>query len=219
MKFRTRGFTTLLLTMASLVLGVSGIILYFTPKGRVALWTNWTLLGLTKDEWQAVHINIAILFLVASGFHLYFNWTLFWSYVKAKAAWALNLKKEMAVAALVTAVVAGGTVICIPPFSTIIDLNTQMEAYWERNAPRAPAPHAEEFSLQRLAGTIGLSVEEVLDSLQSEGFDAREPSTSVRQVAEQHGVAPSDVFSAITKHHPEVEKRRGRGQGRGRGRR
>jgi hypothetical protein len=171
----------------------------------------------SKDDWQAIHINIALLFLVVSGFHIYFNWPLFWGYLKAKAAWALNLKKEIAVAVLLTAIVVGGALIYAPPFGTLVDLKSQMEAYWERNAPRAPAPHAEEFSLKRLAQSVGLPVEVVLGSLETEGFAVDEPSMSVRQVAEQHGVAPSDVYAAIAKHHPEVQKRRGGGPGRGRG--
>ena len=217
MKFQTRAFTSLTLALASFVLGVSGVVLFFAPKGRVAHWVNWTMLGVTKDDWQAIHINIALLFLIVSGFHLYFNWTLFWGYLKTKAAWALNLKKEIAAAVILTGVVVGGALIYVPPFGTIIDLKSQSEAYWERNAPKAPAPHAEEFSLERLAQSVGLSVEEVLDSLESEGFAVKEPSMSVRQVAAKYGVAPSDIFAAITKHHPEVEKRRGGGQGRGRG--
>jgi hypothetical protein len=73
MKFQTRKFTSLTLALGSLVLGASGVVLFSAPKGRVAHWTNWTLLGVTKDDWQAIHINIALLFLVVSGFHLYFT--------------------------------------------------------------------------------------------------------------------------------------------------
>jgi hypothetical protein len=217
MKFHTRGFTSLAVALASLVLGVSGVILFFSPKGRVAHWTDWTLLGVTKDDWQAIHINVALLFLFLSGFHLYFNWKAFWGYFKAKAAWALNLKTEIAAALLVTGLVVAGALAYVPPFGSIIELKSQSEAYWERNAPRAPAPHAEEFTFGRLARSIGLSVEEVIESLRAEGFDVAEPSMTVREVAEQQGVAPSDVFAAITKHHPEAGKRRGGGQGRGRG--
>lgn len=217
MKFQARGFTSLALTLASLVLGISGVILFFAPKGRVAHWTNWTLLGATKDDWQAIHINIGILFLVVSGFHLYFNWTLFWGYLKARAARALNLKREIAAAVLLAAVVVGGALVYVPPFGTIIGLKSRSEAYWEGRAPKPPAPHAEEFSLERLAAAIGLSVEEVLNSLEAEGFDVEAPTLSVREVARKHGVAPSDVFAAITKYHPEVAKPRVGRQGRGRG--
>ena len=65
-RFSAKGFTSLLLTCSFLVLAVSGIILFMTPKGRDAHWTNWTMLGLGKEGWGAVHINNSILFLAAS---------------------------------------------------------------------------------------------------------------------------------------------------------
>ena len=48
MKFRTKGFVSLLLALTFLVASFSGVILYLTPRGRVANWTGWTMLGLDK---------------------------------------------------------------------------------------------------------------------------------------------------------------------------
>ena len=64
MKFRTRGFVSLLLALTFLVASFSGVILYLTPRGRVANWTGWTMLGLDKHEWGAIHINACLLVLV-----------------------------------------------------------------------------------------------------------------------------------------------------------
>ena len=74
MKFQSKGFTSLLLAVALPILGFSGIILYVTPRGRIANWTGWTMLGLGKQGWQAVHINVALLFLIVACIHLYLNW-------------------------------------------------------------------------------------------------------------------------------------------------
>ena len=206
MKFHKKGFTSLLLFFGFLALIVSGAVLFSSPKGRVAHWTNWTMLGLDKDCWGSIHVNISVLILVASGFHLYFNWKRFWGYVKKNSRWALNLKMELAATASIAALIVLGAVLVVPPFSSIMELNSDIQAYWERTSPRAPAPHAEDFRLTRLAKTIGLPVEKIVAVLRQEGFDVKDRSMTVRQIAESRGVAPSDVYEAITKHFKELRK-------------
>ncbi|MDI9444793.1 MAG: DUF4405 domain-containing protein, partial [Planctomycetota bacterium] len=49
-----KGFTSLFLTLTFGAVASSGAILYLTPRGRVANWTDWTMLGLSKDEWAAL---------------------------------------------------------------------------------------------------------------------------------------------------------------------
>jgi len=200
MKLHQRGFVSLLLFFSFAALVVSGAVLYASPKGRVAHWINWTMFGLDKERWESVHVNNAIVALIASGLHLYFNWTRFWGYVKERSRWAVNLKMELAVTALVAALVVFGAAMVIPPCSSVMDANANIHDYWERTSPRAPAPHAEEFRLARLAKTIGLSVDEVVAALRQEGYDVKDGTLTVRQIADSRNVAPCDVFAAITKH-------------------
>lgn len=206
MKTRSRGLTSLLLSLSFLVLIISGIVLFLSPKGRVAFWTNWTLLGLSKEDWEAIHINISVLVLAVSGFHLYFNWTLFVKYIKVRTKWAFNMKKEMLASTLIVTLIVVGSLFGLPPFSTVMNLHDKSQAFWEERAPRAPAPHAEEFSLGHLAKTIGLSIEEVTTALEKEGFTPESRFISVRELGEKHGVAPSEVYAAITKHHQKLRK-------------
>ena len=215
MKFHKRGFTSLLLFFGFLALIASGIALYGSPKGRVAHWTNWTICGLDKERWESIHVNLSILILIVSGFHLFFNWNRFWGYVKKKSVWAMNLKGELAASALLAMLLVLGAALMVPPFSSVMDLRSDIQTYWENNSPRAPAPHAEEFRLFRLAKIIGLPVEKVIAALREEGFEVEDGSATVRQVADQAGMAPSDVFAAITKHYKVLNRGGGGGGGRG----
>ncbi len=217
-KFKVKGFTSLLLTFAFLVMGCSGIVLYLTPKGRVAHWTGWTLLGLEKEQWAGIHMNICLLFLIVAGLHLYLNWGIFWGYLKKKAVAGLHLKWELAAALLIAVVVVAGTLTDTPPFSSIVELNDQIKVYWARQAARAPVPHAEELSLEEFATHINLTVDDVAEALRQEGFSVDNVQVTIRELAAQKGVAPSDVHAAILKHFPEAGSRRGRGLGRRQGR-
>jgi hypothetical protein len=56
-----------------LLLGFSGVLLYITPRGRVANSTGWTMFGLSKQDWQAIHLNFAVMLLIVVALHLYLN--------------------------------------------------------------------------------------------------------------------------------------------------
>jgi hypothetical protein len=225
MKFQFKGFVSLLLAVLSLVLSFSGIILYLVPRGRVANWTGWTMLGLEKQGWQALHMNFALLFLIVAGLHLYLNWSVFWAYIKKKGSIALNLKLETLMALLVAGFVLAGAIVRIQPFSTVVDFNYQIKDYWERWASEAPTPHAEELSVIRFAENLGLSANDVQKALQTEGIVVADNNATILQVAEASNLTPADIHAAIKKHFPEADqqhkgqgKGRGMGQGKGKGR-
>jgi hypothetical protein len=216
MRFHAKAFMSFLLSLAFLGLAFSGVILYLTPRGRVANWTGWTILGSSKEGWMSVHINVALLFLIVAMIHLILNWTMFWGYIKKGASLGLNMKLEMAVAAVVAAVVLAGAVYQVPPFSTVMALNRQIKDSWEGWASDAPAPHAEEFTLERVAANMNLSANEVAMALQEEGFVVSNASATVGQIAEANGVTPQEVYAAIRRRFPRANHgglEKGQGQG------
>ncbi|MBE0460642.1 MAG: DUF4405 domain-containing protein, partial [Candidatus Aminicenantes bacterium] len=62
-----RAFISLSILWSFLVEAISGIVLYITPVGRVANWTNWKFLGLTKQNWEAIHTIFGYVFLLFAG--------------------------------------------------------------------------------------------------------------------------------------------------------
>lgn len=222
MRFHAKGFTSLLLTLMFLALAFSGVILYVTPRGRVANWTGWTLLGLEKDQWQSVHTNVAVLFVAAALLHVVFNWPMLWGYVKRKGALALNMKIEMLTGAVIAGLVLAGSVLGWPPFSSVMALNSQIKDYWEREPVSAPVPHAEEFTVERLASQMGLTAGQVIEALATEGIIVERAGMTVAQAAAASGLTPAEFHAAIRKRFPETRDAvqrpsRGGGQGKGRG--
>ena len=222
-KIHARSFTSLLTFAAFLVMSFTGIALYVSPKGRVAHWTDWTLLGLNRDQWTAIHMNICLLFLIVGSVHLYLNWSIFWCYLTHKLSGGRRFWREIALALLATLLVVGGTLYAVPPFSSLVDLNDQIKRYWAQRAAPAPMPHAEELRLPAYAQLLELTPDEVLAALRDEGFTVDDPKARLREVAEQNGTSPGQVHAAVLKHFPEAIDRgiglgKGRGQGRGGGR-
>jgi len=212
-RFKTKGFTSLLLTFSFLVVAFTGTILYFSPKGKVANWTGWTMLGLQKEQWSAVHISAGLLLLIVAGVHLYLNWGIFWSYLRKKAVAGIHLKWELAAALLIVAGVAAGAYFNLPPCSVLVQWNDQIKVYWARRAAPPPIPHAEDLSLAEFAEVIHLPVDDVLEALRKEGFAVNDTQVKVKHLAEGKGVAPSDVHAAVVKHFPQAASKPRRGQG------
>jgi hypothetical protein len=97
-------------------------------------------------------------------------------------------------------------------------LNRQIKDSWEGWASDAPAPHAEEFTLERVAANMNLSANEVAMALQEEGFVVSNASATVGQIAEANGVTPQEIYAAVIRGFPQANHAGlATGQGRGPG--
>ena len=110
-KLRPRGLVAFTVFDGFAVMTITGLILFVTPSGRVAYWTNWALLGLEKEEWTAVHIVFSLLFVLAGLIHLFFNWKPFKHYLLEKFAGHVSLRLESAVGTAAIGIVLVGTLL------------------------------------------------------------------------------------------------------------
>ncbi len=201
MKLKARGLTSLLLAGTFALVAISGVALYVKPKGRVANWTGWTLGGLNKSQWESLHTNACLLLLIAAGFHIYLNWRTFFGYLK-RSTGGIHLRLEIALTVATLAVVMGGTLLEVPPFSTTADLGDRVKKYWEESAiSKGPAPHAEEFSIERFSRSIGVPTLDLVAVLRREGLQFSDAQTTISQLARDNDLTPAQIYTAITKHH------------------
>jgi len=82
---KLRKITSLTALLSFILMLFTSIILYIVPHGRVAYWSDWSLMGLDKTQWGDVHINMGLLFLLSIGLHIYYNWKTILAYLKDKA--------------------------------------------------------------------------------------------------------------------------------------
>ena len=216
--FHNRSFTTFALLLAALVIAITGLVLYVTPRGRVANWTGWTLMGLEKEQWGSIHINAALLFIGVAGFHVFFNWKVLLNYVRSRRQAGFRRGKEFAVALVVAVLFVGGTLAEMPPFSSIVALNTGIKDYWEKRSPAGPVAHAEELSLAAFASQVGVPLEEVMAALKQHGIEVDDPQAKLGEIAHAHGVTPSEIDRWIRPSVAAEEEHAPRPGGRGLGR-
>jgi hypothetical protein len=130
--FHIRGFASLLLLGSFPLLAISGIVLYVAPRGRFANWNSWTMLGLRRDQWSAVHINLSLLFLVIALLHLLINWRVIVAYIKRRRVVGLYLKSESACALALLLALLASTIANVLPFQAVIDARYRIRNSWEQ---------------------------------------------------------------------------------------
>ena len=196
-KFHFQSFTSFFVTFSFFIISISGIFLYFAPPGRVAHWSNWTFLGLTKDQWQAVHTIFSFLFVIFSGFHIYFNWSILMLYFKKKMQKGINRKRELGWSSAIILVVIVLTIMAVPPFSTIMDWGEALSNSWSNEETEPPIPHAELMPLNELVKTANLKMTDVLNHLKEAGIEVDSLNIVIKDLAEKNNMSPKELFAKM----------------------
>jgi hypothetical protein len=196
-RFQWRAFTSVLVTLGFVMLALSGLVLFLSPPGRVANWTNWTMLGLRKSDWGALHIWFGTLFLAMTALHVFFNWGTLVSYFKNRATRSLGFRKEWAVAAGVCGLIFAGTRAGVVPFSSLIAWNENLKESWDQPAERAPIPHAELLTLAELAEKGGVDLSAASTRLSARGISGFAADTVVQSIADGAKLSAREVYEII----------------------
>ena len=192
--FYWRAFVTFYVVFSFLVIATSGIVLFISPPGRVANWSQWSIGGLQKSGWQAVHSIFAFLFVVAAGFHIYFNWRVILNYIRRKIGEGLNRGKELAAASAVGVVILVLTIAGLPPFSTVMTLGETARNAWSDPSTEPPVPHAEEWTVAKFAETNKMPADQAMENLRQAGMAAPGTDVTLQALATVYKVTPRQIY-------------------------
>lgn len=196
-KFTLKKAVSLTLALSFLVMSYTGIMLFMTPKGKIAYWTDWKLLGLGKTQYTDLHITSMVVMLVFGIWHIYYNWKPLTSYIKNSARRFTLLKKELLIALLLNGLVVGGTLLHLPPMQSIVDLNIRIKNYWERAQGAPPFGHAEEATIATLAPLGGSDTAHALKRLRDAGIRVGSADETLQQIATQNGKTAQQVYDIL----------------------
>ncbi len=215
-KFNFRGFISLYIALSFLIMTVSGVILFLSPAGRVANWSNWRLFGLLKSQWQAVHTIFTFIFVIAIIFHLFFNWRPLIAYLKMKIGAAVLPRKEILGASIFAVLIFVLTVYGVTPFSSVMTFGESLKDSWSSSSTEPPVPHAEEQSIVKFAETIKIPAAKLISQLSLKGIKVEKESSSIKEISVQNNIAPSDIYKIVreTSGKPLDVSSEGRGYGR-----
>lgn len=192
-----RRITSLTAMLSFIVMILTSIILYIVPQGRVAYWADWRLWGLSKEQWGAIHINVGFLFLFALGLHLYYNWKPVVNYLKNKSKKVSVFTPNFNAALVITLLFVVGTLVEVPPFSTIIGVGDSIKDAAAVKYGEPPYGHAELSSFSTFAKKMGIDAKSSLESLKKSGYRVGSPEQTLKEIAEENRTSPQQIYKAM----------------------
>ncbi len=195
MPLRKSTSLTLLLSFVSLVL--TSIVLYVVPEGRVAYWSDWHWLGLSKSQWGDLHINLGFLFLAAGLLHLGYNWKAMVASMTNKARGLRRFTPALSVALLANVVIVVGTLLHLPPFTAILEFGHSFKETAAVKFGEPPYGHAELSSLALFAKRTGLGLDTMKAGLTKAGIHFSGEDQTLLAIAKANGITPKAVADAM----------------------
>lgn len=197
-----RKITSLSLGFSFLIMSYTGIILYIVPKGKVAYWSDWHLLGLSKTQYGELHVTSMFTMLFFASIHIYYNWKPLVGYLRDKSKKISFTKKEFLIALGINVFFVVSTLYMIQPVKSILDLESSIKEYWANEYGEPPYGHAEESKLSVISRRQGLDLEQVQENLEESGitFDGDE---RILDIAKKNNTNPSEIYKIM---YPEFKK-------------
>ncbi len=194
-KFRWRAFISILTGFSFFGIATTGVVLFFVPPGRIANWTGWTFLAISKDSWVSLHDWFGIVFIITVVFHLFFNLKPFISYFKNKITKTYSFRSEWIIALVLCVIVSVGTILNITPFSNLMVWNESLKNRWDTPAEQAPIPHAELLTLIELANHVSeVDLETMQSNLRDKGIAVESPDMTLGLLAESVSKTPLELY-------------------------
>ena len=206
-RFRFRRFATNVLLLSFLVSAVSGIMLFVRPEGSLARWVGWSVLGLDKAQWEAVHIVFVSVLVLTSLVHVWFNWSAIVAYIRQNAARAgaprrLGLPSGEFLAAIgVVLTVLAGTLAETQPFTEMLALRAAVKDGAFAAAVPPPAPNADRHTFADLCRAASIPEAQALARARSQGINVPNTAMTIADIARGHNLSPEAVFQAIRRDH------------------
>jgi hypothetical protein len=195
--WKSRSLASLMTAAGFLIMTLSGIVAFIVPHGRIAYWTDWKFLGLTKANWADIHVVGCVLFLVACGFHIYFNWRPLTGYFLDRVKGGIKLTKELAVTLVVAFCVLPAAIYHIPPLSYISDLSDQAKESWVGREYEPPFGRAELLDLRTFCKKQEIPFDLALAELQAKGIKVGAPKDSLAEIAKRNGKSPLHLYISL----------------------
>jgi len=189
-----RAFTALTIFWSLIIEALSGLVLYTVPSGRVADWSHWTFLGFTKGEWETIHTIFSYVFLIFVSIHLYQNWRSILHYLRGKIRKYSRSRIEFFVSLFMIVLILIGTLISIPPFSSVMDLGSLIKDSWPANKDQPFLARAEKLSLNRFVQELGLNPQKAVEFLEQKGIQVHDPQDSLKKTADLNKTSPSRIY-------------------------
>jgi len=189
-------FVSLSAGLSFIVLFISSGVLYFIPDRGVTSWTAWSFLGLDKQQWDNLHINLGIFFLVMMIWHIYFNWKAIKNYLKVKRELKI-FTKEFNFALLWVSIFTIGTITMTIPLSILVNVGNGIKAINSLDDGNPPFSYAEYSSLEDFCRLTNIDIVQAIKKLKANHIRFKSTQQTLKSIASQNNTTPKEIFLTI----------------------
>jgi hypothetical protein len=189
-------FVSLSAALSFILIFISSGVLYFLPDRSVTSWTSWRFLGLDKQQWDNLHINLGIFFLVMIVWHIYFNWKPIKNYLKVKREWKI-FTREFNVALIWVILFTVGTITMTQPFSFLVNIGNGIKALNSLKDGNPPFAYAEYAPLQAFCTLTDIDSARAMEKLEQKNIHVASLKTTLKEIASANAISPRDIFDII----------------------
>lgn len=193
-----RKITSLTLLFSFMLLILTSLVLYVVPEGRVAYWSDWRWLWLSKTQWGGIHTNSGFLFLAAGLLHLLYNWKPILGYLKNRTKQLQLLTPALVIALVINVVVVAGTLLEVPPFQSMLDFGHSFKEAAAVQYGEPPYGHAELSPLRLFAKRTDLDLAAIQRNLSRAGIQITGPDETILAIAKANDLTPKAIYDAMT---------------------
>jgi hypothetical protein len=204
-----RKITSLTATLSFILMVVTSTILYLVPQGRVAYWADWRMAGLTKTQWGDIHINVGLLFLLALGLHIYYNWKPLMAYLKGRTRQMKVFTPAFNVALALCLLTVAGSLFAVPPFSWVLDFNTALKDAGAEKYGEPPYGHAELSSLKTFAKKMDIDAAAARQRLEAAGFQVTGEDQTLQAMAAINRTTPKALYEVMQGESESTPRKKG----------
>ncbi len=126
-KFKLRNFISVTAALSFIAIAVTGGVLFITPICRVARFSGWQIMGLTKDQWRGMHLWYCLLFLVVMIIHIYLNVRALIGYFKSRPGKSFAIRVDWVLAVIICVIIFVGVSEGFGPFERLLTMRDDVK--------------------------------------------------------------------------------------------
>ena len=200
--------TSLSLGFSFLIMSYTGIMLYIVPQGKVAYWSDWHLLGLSKTQYGEIHVTSMFTMLLFGFLHIYYNWKPIVSYLKDKSKKVSFTKKEFLIALGINVFFVVSTLYALQPVKSLLDIEESIKDHWAKEYGEPPYGHAEESKLTVICQKENIDLEIAKERLKAKNIIFKDQDT-ILEIARKNSLTPSGVYAIMNPRSKNIDKPEG----------
>jgi len=180
-------------------MAASSLALFAGPSTEVALWSDWSFLGLSRPRWEALHYGMGLLLTLSGLVSLFTGASRMMALPQADAEdrYGAQTAKAWLTAIVIFVVLLLASVLMLPPGGTLVHMASSLKTWHAKSFGEPPLAGAASMSPTELAKRLSLDPAKALTNLAAHNVKLSSPDATITEIARQNGLAPAAVYETL----------------------